>query len=335
MLLAGALATLLVIVLGPFFIAWSRRNEFGQNIREDGPGSHHLTKVGTPTMGGLLIFFSMSVPYFLIGRAHTNAGLVVWLTMMMCALIGFWDDWMKIANKRSLGLSGKKKMVALLAVTAFLGYTSHVLLNISTVVQIPFSNMSVDLHWGWYVLLFFVIAGASNGVNLTDGLDGLAASTAVLSLMAFVGISFILWDRQLADIPPLTIGTKGALDVSILASALAGACVGFMWHNAFPAKVFMGDTGSMGLGGALAALSVVTKNELLFVIIGGIFVVESISVITQVLVFKRTGKRVFLMAPIHHHFELKDWSETQIMVRFCIVAGLFAATGFTVWFRTH
>ncbi|MBC7643811.1 MAG: hypothetical protein H7123_01710, partial [Thermoleophilia bacterium] len=171
MLLAGALAALLVIALGPFFIAWSRRNEFGQNIREDGPDSHHKTKGGTPTMGGLLIFFCMSVPYFLIGRAHTNVGLVVWLTMMMCALIGFWDDWMKIANKRSLGLSGKMKMAALLAVTGFLGYTSHVLLDISTVVQIPLTRcnafgenchaLNVDLGYGWYVLLFFVIAGAS------------------------------------------------------------------------------------------------------------------------------------------------------------------------------
>lgn len=335
MLLAGALSTLFVILLGPLFIRWAARNEFGQNIREDGPQDHHELKAGTPTMGGLLIFGVMSVPYFLIGRDHTSFGLVVWITMMLCAMVGLWDDWMKIANRRSLGLSGRRKMIALALITGLLGWSSHVLLNISTDLVVPFTDLTVHLGWGYYPFLFLVLAGASNGVNLTDGLDGLAAGTVVISLLAFLGISFILWDRQLGSVTPLTIGTLGALDVAIFATTLAGACVGFLWYNAHPAKVFMGDTGSMGLGGALAALAVVTKNELLFAIIGGIFVVESMSVIMQVFFFKRTGKRIFLMAPIHHHFELKKWSETQIMVRFWIVAGLFASTGFTVWFRTH
>ena len=335
MLLAGVLATLIVIMLGPVFIKWLRRNEFGQTIREDGPQGHLVAKAGTPTMGGLLIFGGMSVPYFLIGRDHTVFGFVVWVTMILCAMIGFWDDFMKISNRRSLGLSGRWKMLALAVVTAFLGWASHTLLNLSTAVDVPFTNVSLELGWGYYVMLFLVLAGASNAVNLTDGLDGLAAGTVVISLMAFLSISFILWDRQLGSEQGLTLGLLGSLDVAIFCAALAGACVGFLWYNAFPAQVFMGDTGSMGLGGALAAVATVTKNELLLIIIGGIFVIEALSVMVQVAVFKRTRKRVFLMAPIHHHFELKNWSETQIMVRFWIVAGLLAASGFTIWFRTH
>jgi phospho-N-acetylmuramoyl-pentapeptide-transferase len=190
-------------------------------------------------------------------------------------------------------------------------------------------------------LLFFVLAGTSNTVNLADGLDGLAATTVTIALAAFTAIAFILWDRDLASVPPLTIGSAGALDIAIFCASLGGALVGFLWWNAYPAKVFMGDTGSLALGGALAALAVVLKVELLLIIIGGVFVVEGMSVIIQKLVFKLsrrmtgTPKRVFLMAPIHHHFELKNWSETQVMIRFAIVATLFSATGFTIWFRTH
>jgi phospho-N-acetylmuramoyl-pentapeptide-transferase len=299
-------------------------------------------------MGGLLILFGMSVPYWLVGREHTDFGLVVWITMMMCAAVGFWDDAMKVVNKRSLGINGKTKLLLMALITVFLGWASTEVLNVSTVLDVPFTSNSagsnlvqLDLKWGWYILLFFVLAGTSNCVNLADGLDGLAATTVTISLMAFAAIAFILWDRRLTGIFPLSIGQGGALDIAIFCSALGGALIGFLWWNAYPAKVFMGDTGSLALGGALAALAVVLKVELLLVVIGGIFVVEGLSVILQTTVFKLsrrfTGepRRLFLMAPIHHHFELKDWSETQIMVRFAIVASLFSATGFTIWFRTH
>jgi phospho-N-acetylmuramoyl-pentapeptide-transferase len=348
MLLAGTLAALIVIILGPIFIRWSQRREFGQEFREDGPKTHAVTKKGTPTMGGLLILFGMSVPYWLVGRDHTDFGLVVWITMMMCAALGFWDDAMKVVNKRSLGINGKTKLVLMALITLFLGWVSTEVLDISTVLDVPFTSNSagsnlvqLDLKWGWYILLFFVLAGTANCVNLADGLDGLAATTVTISLMAFAAIAFILWDRRLTGIFPLSIGQDGALDIAIFCSALGGALIGFLWWNAYPAKVFMGDTGSLALGGAMAALAVVLKVELLLVVIGGIFVVEGLSVILQTTVFKLsrrfTGepKRLFLMAPIHHHFELRDWSETQIMVRFAIVASLFSATGFTIWFRTH
>jgi phospho-N-acetylmuramoyl-pentapeptide-transferase len=329
MLVAGVLSVILVIGLGPWFVVWLRRKEFGQNIREDGPQRHIALKAGTPTMGGLLILTAMTIPFLLVGK-HSGYGASVWLTMMACAAIGFWDDWMKISNRRSLGLSGRWTMVARGVVACVLFAACREWLGISTALEIPLTHHKVDLSYGYLVLLFFAVVGASNAVNLTDGLDGLAAGTVVISLMAFIGIAFIQWDRRVGE-----IGIKGSLDLAVFAAALAGACVGFLWYNSHPAQVFMGDTGSMGLGGALAALAVVTKTELLLVIIGGIFVVEALSVIMQVASFKRTGKRIFLMAPIHHHFELKEWSETQIMVRFWIVAGLFSATGFTIWFHTH
>ncbi len=348
MLLAGTLAALIVIALGPLFIRWAQRREFGQEFREDGPQSHAVTKKGTPTMGGLLILFGMSVPYWLVGRDHTDFGLVVWITTMLCAMMGFWDDAMKVVNRRSLGINGKTKLFLLGLITVFLGWASTHVLHIPTTLEVPFTSNSaganaitVDLQWGWYVLLFFVLAGASNCVNLADGLDGLAATTVTISLMAFAAIAFILWDRRLTGIGVLSLDQNGALDIAIFCAALGGSLIGFLWWNAYPAKVFMGDTGSLALGGALAALSVVLKVELLLVVIGGIFVVEGLSVMLQTSVFKLsrrfTGepKRLFLMAPIHHHFELKEWSETQIMVRFAIVASLFSATGFTIWFRTH
>jgi phospho-N-acetylmuramoyl-pentapeptide-transferase len=348
MLLAGTLAALIVIALGPLFIKWARKREFGQEFREDGPASHALAKKGTPTMGGLLILLGMSVPYWLIGRQHTDFGLVVWATMMLCAMMGFWDDAMKVVNRRSLGINGKTKMLILGLITVFLGWASTQVLGVTTVLEVPFTSNSaganaitVDLGWGWFVLLFFVLAGTSNTVNLADGLDGLAATTVSISLMAFTSIAFILWDRQLTGIFPLSIDQAGALDIAIFCASLGGALIGFLWWNAYPAKVFMGDTGSLALGGAMAALAVVLKVELLLVVIAGIFVVEGLSVMLQTTVFKLsrrfTGepRRLFLMAPIHHHFELKNWSETQIMVRFAIVASLFSATGFTIWFRTH
>ncbi len=328
MLVAGAMAALLVVVLAPVFIRWLQRRSYGQQIREDGPQGHITTKAGTPTMGGLLILFAMTLPFWAVGL-QSAAGLVLWLTTMGCALIGLWDDWMKISSRRSLGLSGRWKMLLLLVIGLGLALATDRLLGQGTAIQVPLSSIEVDLGWWYYPFVYVVLAGAANTVNLTDGIDGLAAATSVISLMAFLGIAFILWERSLGD-----LGRQGSLDAGIFAAALAGACVGFLWWNANPARIFMGDTGSLALGGAIAALAVVTGTELLLVLIGGIFVIEGLSVIIQVISFKATGRRVFLMAPIHHHFELRGWSETQVMVRLLIVASLLASLGFTLWFRT-
>jgi phospho-N-acetylmuramoyl-pentapeptide-transferase len=357
MLFAGVLASLIVIALGPLFIRWARRHEFGQTVREDGPQAHVASKSGTPTMGGLLILLGMSVSYWVTaligtmasGRANTDFGLMVWITTMMCAAIGLWDDWMKISNRRSLGISGRMKLILMGCITAFMGWASVSWLQLPLTVEVPFRNaINVDLGWLWFVLLFFVLAGTSNTVNLADGLDGLAATTVLISLSGITAIAVILWDRgdsaetvlnSIRVLEPLD--RYAALDIAVFCSAMGGALVGFLWWNAFPAKVFMGDTGSLALGGALAALAVVLKIELLLVVIAGLFVVEGVSVILQSSVFKLSRRftgtpyRLFLMAPIHHHFELKQWSETQIMIRFAIVATLFSATGFTIWFRMH
>lgn len=357
MLFAGVLAALIVIALGPFFIRWARRNEFGQNVRSDGPEAHVATKSGTPTMGGLLILLGMSVAYWVTGfvghrasgHAITEFGLMVWITTMMCAAIGLWDDWMKVANRRSLGISGKMKLGLMGAITAFMGWASVSWLHLPLTIEIPFRNaIDINLGWGWFVLLFFVLAGTSNTVNLADGLDGLAATTVLISLTGITAIAVIIWDRgdkaetvlnSISVLRPLD--RWAALDIAVFCAAMGGALVGFLWWNAFPAKVFMGDTGSLALGGALAALAVVLKIELLLIVIAGLFVVEGLSVMLQSSVFKISRKltgtphRLFLMAPIHHHFELKHWSETQIMIRFAIVATLFSATGFTIWFRMH
>jgi len=314
------------IVAGPKFIEFLRRNEFGQHIREEGPEGHAV-KQGTPTMGGLLIMVSMSVP-FLVFSHRTLEALTVFFVTLGCAAIGFVDDWTKLTHRRSLGLSGRWKLLLLLLITVFVGVVVHHL-GFSTSVFLPLVNVNLELSWGWYVLLFLMIAGAANGVNLTDGLDGLAAGTVTIALFTYTAIGVVAWivsqragATNIAD-----------LDLAILGSSLIGASIGFLWYNAFPAQVFMGDTGSMGLGGALAAFAIMTKTEVLLLLIGGIFLIEALSVILQVVSYKRTGKRIFLMAPIHHHFEMKAWSEARIMVRFWIFALILCACAFVLYYR--
>jgi phospho-N-acetylmuramoyl-pentapeptide-transferase len=315
--LIGGMASLLICMfLGPRFIAHLRVKEFGQHIREEGPAGHQ-GKAGTPTMGGLAIFLAVCVP-FLILSEYRAASLAVLGTALAMAALGFVDDMTKLRRRRSLGVSGRTKLLvqAITAIALWLVVTEYV--KHEDTLQLRIIDATVDLGMAYPVLIFLVLAGATNGVNLTDGLDGLAAGCAAIVFLTFTAMTFIT-------------GGPVQLDLALLCACLIGACVGFLWFNSFPASVFMGDTGSLGLGGAIAGLAVITKTEVLLILIGGIFVIEALSVAIQVVSFQRFRKRVFLMAPIHHHFELLGWSETKIILRFWIVAAICAAIGFTLY----
>jgi len=327
-LIAGIVALLVSIVIGPSFIRYLRNREYGQQIREVMP-SRHLEKQGTPTMGGVLILIAMAIPFLALTGYTTNA-LLVFLVTLSCGAIGFTDDFIKLTHKRSLGLQGRWKLALLGLITVAVAYVTHHR-HFETKVYIPVVNGKIPLSWGWYVLLFFIIAGAANGVNLTDGLDGLAAGTGIIAVFTFTSMAVIAWIRSGAP------GHRDQkyLDLAILGAALIGAIVGFLWYNAWPAEVFMGDTGSMAIGGALAAFAIVLKVEFLLLLIGGIFLIEALSVMIQVFSFRRYGRRVFLMAPIHYHFEMKAWSETKIMVRFWILCAILCALGFALYYRYY
>jgi phospho-N-acetylmuramoyl-pentapeptide-transferase len=315
--LIGGMASLLICMfLGPRFIEFLRVKEFGQQIREEGPAGHH-GKAGTPTMGGLVVFMAVSVPFLIISEYYA-VSICVLATALAMAALGFADDMIKLRKRRSLGVSGKTKLLvqALTAVGLWLAVTEYV--GNESTLDLRFVDASIDLGLAYPILIFLVLAGATNGVNLTDGLDGLAAGCCAIVFLAFTAMTFIT-------------GGEAQLDLALLCACLVGACVGFLWFNSFPASVFMGDTGSLGLGGAIAALAVVTKTEVLLILIGGIFVIEALSVAIQVFAFQRFRKRVFLMAPIHHHFELLAWSETKIILRFWIVAAICSAIGFTLY----
>jgi phospho-N-acetylmuramoyl-pentapeptide-transferase len=329
-LLAGVLAMVISILSGPKFIDFLRKNEFGQQIREEGPKGH-VVKQGTPAMGGLLIMIAMSVP-FLVFSQRTVPAVTAFFVTLGCAAIGFVDDWTKVSRRRSLGLAGRWKLVWLALITAVVGLVAARGLDdpLTTDVYIPLLDVDLPLSWGWYVLLFVIIAGASNGVNLTDGIDGLAAGTTTIAILTYTAMSLV---AALASVRAVGAADQVDLDLAILGASLIGASVGFLWYNAFPAQVFMGDTGSMGLGGALAAFAIMTKTELLLILIGGIFLIEALSVIVQVVSFKWFGRRVLLMAPLHHHFEMKAWSETRITVRFWIITAILCACGFVLYYR--
>jgi phospho-N-acetylmuramoyl-pentapeptide-transferase len=329
-LLAGVLAMVISILSGPKFIDFLRKNEFGQQIREEGPKGH-VVKQGTPAMGGLLIMIAMAVP-FLVFSERTVPAVTAFFVTLGCAAIGFVDDWTKVSRRRSLGLAGRWKLVWLGAITVVVGIVAARGLDtpLTTDVYLPLLDVDLPLSWGWYVLLFVIIAGASNGVNLTDGIDGLAAGTTTIAILTYTAMSLV---AALASIRAVGAADQVDLDLAILGASLVGASIGFLWYNAFPAEVFMGDTGSMGLGGALAAFAIMTKTEILLILIGGIFLIEALSVIVQVISFKRFGRRVLLMAPLHHHFEMKAWSETKITVRFWIVTAILCACGFVLYYR--
>jgi phospho-N-acetylmuramoyl-pentapeptide-transferase len=313
-LIAGMAAMLITIFLGPKFIEFLRLREFGQQIREEGP-QEHATKAGTPTMGGLIVFIAIAVPYLVLSDRDTQS-LAVFGVAVGCAALGFADDWIKIVKRRSLGLSARWKLLWQIGLAVALWWVATNEVGLDPSVEVRISDASIYIGPVLYVLLIFlVIAGTSNGVNLTDGLDGLAAGSCAIVLLAYTAIT-------------ITSGQEG---LALLSACLVGASVGFLWFNAFPASVFMGDTGSLGLGGAIGALAVMTQTELLLVILGGIFVIEALSVAVQVAAFKLFRRRVLLMAPVHHHFELLAWSETKIMLRFWIIAAVFSGIGYTLY----
>jgi phospho-N-acetylmuramoyl-pentapeptide-transferase len=314
-LIAGMAAMLITIFLGPRFIQYLRLGEFGQQIREEGPQEHH-EKAGTPTMGGLIVFTAIAIPYLVLSD-RSKASLAVFGVALGCAAIGFVDDFLKITRRRSLGLSARWKLLLQAGLALGLWYVAKHSVGLASSLELRISHASLDIpDWLYPIVIFLVIAGSSNAVNLTDGLDGLAAGCCAIVLLAYTAITFI---------------TSGEHDLSLLSACLVGGCIGFLWFNAFPASIFMGDTGSLGLGGAIGALAVMTQTEILLIITGGIFVIEALSVALQVATFKLLRRRVLLMAPVHHHFELLAWSETKIMLRFWIVAAVCSGIGFTLY----
>jgi phospho-N-acetylmuramoyl-pentapeptide-transferase len=315
-LIAGISSLLLCVFLGPKFIDYLREKEFGQQIREEGPEGH-AGKAGTPTMGGLVVFLAVAVPFLILGD-YDAISLAVFGTALASAALGFADDWTKISKKRSLGLGARQKLLvqALIAIGLWLVAREHVALK--DTLDTRLFDTQIDLGYLYPLMVFLVLAGATNGVNLTDGLDGLAAGCAAIVLLAYTAMT-------------LSTGDPDIQKLALLCACLVGGCVGFLWFNSFPAAIFMGDTGSLGLGGAIAAIAVMTQTEVLLIIIGGIFVIEALSVAIQVFSFQRFRKRVFLMAPVHHHFELMAWSETKIILRFWIIAAICSSIGFTLY----
>src|SRR6201993_738941 len=312
-LFGGTAALLICIFLSPKFIEFLREREFGQHIREDGPAGHHQ-KAGTPPMGGIIICIAVSASYLILTNYEWRS-VGVFGAAIACALLGFADDYTKLVKRRSLGLRARTKLIVTVVISVGLWLVATELAHLPSTLQLRFVDYHIDLGPFYPLLIYLVVAGTTSAVNLTDGLDGLAAGCAAIVLLAYVGITFLAYDNDLA----------------MLAGCLVGGCIGFLWYNAFPATVFMGDTGSLGLGGAIAGLAIMTKTEVLLILLGGIFVIEALSVAIQVISFQLTRRRVVLMAQIHHHFELKAWSETKIILRFWIVASICSAIGFTVY----
>lgn len=326
--LSGAVtAFLIVLLLGPLFIRMMKRFQIGQVVREDGPESH-LAKKGVPTMGGLLILFSVLVTTLLWTRLDNS---LVWLVLFLTLFyggIGSVDDIKKISKGNSAGLSARGKLILQMMGAAIVGVFILVHPGFDGHLSLPFlKDIRPDLGWFYVVFAILVIVGSSNAVNLTDGLDGLAAGPIVVSAAVYLVFSYLAGNVVLAGYLHIPY-VAGSGELAVFCGALFGACLGFLWFNAFPAQMFMGDVGSLALGGALGTIAIIIKQEFLLAIVGGVFVMEALSVMLQVGFFKLTGgKRIFLMAPFHHHFEKKGWHETKVVVRFWIVAiilGLFA-----------
>ena len=324
LLLAGGVALIVSLVATPVFIGWLQAQGIGQQIREDGPQGHS-TKAGTPTMGGLMIVIGALVGYLAghvrSGAIFTRGGLLVAFAVTGAGLVGLADDWVKVRHQRSLGLNKRAKMAGQLVVAVGFAVLALHLAAVKTDLSFTrFDSIGVDLGTvGWVVWTALMIIGTSNAVNLTDGLDGLAAGSATFSFSAFAIIGF--WQFRHFDVYQV----PQALDLALLAISMTGACAGFLWWNAAPARIFMGDTGSLAIGAGLAALALVMNVQLLLPVIGGLYVLETVSVMVQVASYRIFHRRVFRMAPIHHHFELAGWPEITVIVRFWILAGLCTA----------
>ncbi|MBL6928002.1 MAG: phospho-N-acetylmuramoyl-pentapeptide-transferase [Rhodospirillales bacterium] len=328
----AAVMTALIIsfLLGPVLIRHLRKVQIdGQPIRDDGPESHLITKKGTPTMGGFLILLAILFSTLLWANLENGFVWIVLFVTVGFGAIGFADDWMKVSRRESKGLPGKAKLLAqtAIALAATLWIMQLLPDALSTSLAVPFfKGVLLNLGWFFVVVSLFVMVGASNAVNLTDGLDGLAIVPVMIAIGVFALIAYLVGHSGFSGYLQLHY-VPGSGELAVFCGALVGASLGFLWFNAPPAAVFMGDTGSLSLGGALGAISVITKHELVLAIVGGLFVLETVSVIVQVASFKLTGRRVFRMAPLHHHFEKKGWAESTIVIRFWIIATILALIG--------
>ena len=309
LILTFVIGVIVTLILGPITIPLLRRLKFGQNIREEGPKSH-LKKAGTPTMGGIMFILSTTIVMIIMSDSFTEKGVIALYSLIAFGFIGFLDDLLKILKKQSEGLKAWQKMILLLIVSGAFGYYSYV--NLPHDIVIPFTDFKLPLGVLYVPFVIFVYAAMTNAVNLTDGLDGLASTVSVLVLTFFGVLTFLIKDYSL----------------TMFSVALIAGLVGFLRFNAYPAKVFMGDTGSLAIGGAITTIAIISGYPLLIVIVGGIYVVEALSVIIQVTSFKLTGKRVFKMAPIHHHFEQCGWNEVKVVTVFSIITVVFCIIGF-------
>jgi len=328
----GAVVTALLIsfVLGPYLILWLRRKQTnGQPIRPDGPNGHLTRKKGTPTMGGFLVLLALTISTLLWADLANPYVWIVLLVTVGFGLIGFFDDYRKLTRNSHRGLSGRAKLVlqAALGAGACVAVTFVAPPGLATALAVPFfKNVLIELSWFFVPFGILVIVGASNAVNLTDGLDGLAIVPSMIAAGCFALIAYLAGNLIFANYLQIH-HVVGAGELTVFCGAMVGASLGFLWFNAPPAMVFMGDTGSLSIGAALGTISVITKHELVLAIIGGLFVLEAVSVIVQVASFKLTGRRVFRMAPLHHHFEQKGWEEPTIVIRFWIIAWILAIAG--------
>lgn len=323
--LAIVVAIAVTMVLMPAWIKFLKSSHIGQQVRADGPESH-LVKQGTPTMGGVIMLVSVILTALVVGHP-TPETFALLIATVLTGCLGLIDDAEKVVKERSLGLTPKAKLVGQFVIATVFGLVAVNVMGVAPTVEIPFVYTfdlgvltthfgAVEVPWLYILFVDILLMGMCNAVNLTDGLDGLAAGTVMIVMIVMAAIAY----------------RSDMLDSAIFAAALAGACVGFLWFNSFPADIFMGDTGSLALGMALGCLAVFTKSEFIVLVIGGLFVAEALSVMIQVFYYKKTHKRIFLMAPLHHHFEKKGWSETKVVVRFWIVSGVLAALGFAVYF---
>ncbi len=322
---AIVVAIAVTMVLMPAWIKFLKSSHIGQQVRADGPESH-LVKQGTPTMGGVIMLVSVILTALVVGHP-TPETFALLIATVLTGCLGLIDDAEKVVKERSLGLTPKAKLVGQFLISTVFGLVAVNVMGIAPTIEIPFIYTfdlgvltthfgAVEVPWLYILFVDILLMGMCNAVNLTDGLDGLAAGTVMIVMIVMAAIAY----------------RSDMLDSAIFAAALAGACVGFLWFNSFPADIFMGDTGSLALGMALGCLAVFTKSEFIVLVIGGLFVAEALSVMIQVFYYKKTHKRIFLMAPLHHHFEKKGWSETKVVVRFWIVSGVLAALGFAVYF---
>ena len=327
--MAVFVATALTMLFMPGWIRFLRSSHIGQQVRDDGPETH-LVKQGTPTMGGVIMLIALVATVLVNGLPNAET-YVLLCAIILTGALGLFDDASKVIHERSLGLTPKAKLLGQFIIATAFAIMAVNFFNILPTVNIPFiatidlgilytvipiGEGAIYLPWLYIVFVDILLVGLCNAVNLTDGLDGLAAGTVMVVMLVMAAIAF----------------RSNMLEPAIVAAALAGTCIGFLWFNAYPADIFMGDTGSLALGMGLGCLAVLTKTEFVVIIIGGLFVAEALSVMIQVAYFKRTGKRVFLMAPLHHHFEKKGWSETKVVIRFWIISGVCAAIGFSLYF---